>query len=37
MTGVIYARYFSDNQCEKSIEGQFRECRRTTSPCLNRI
>ena len=26
MTGVIYARYSSDNQCEESIEGQLREC-----------
>ena len=25
MTGVIYARYFSDNQREESIEGQIRE------------
>lgn len=27
MKGVIYARYFSDNQREKSIEGQLRECK----------
>ena len=27
MTGVIYARYFSDNQREESIESQFRECK----------
>jgi len=27
MTGVIYARYSSDNQREESIEGQLRECR----------
>jgi DNA invertase Pin-like site-specific DNA recombinase len=27
MTGVIYARYSSDNQTENSIEGQIRECR----------
>ena len=27
MTGVIYARYFSDNQREESIEGQLRECK----------
>ena len=27
MTGVIYARYSSDNQREESIEGQIRECR----------
>ena len=27
MTGVIYARYFSDNQREESIEGQLRENR----------
>ncbi len=26
MTGVIYARYSSDNQREDSIEGQLREC-----------
>jgi Site-specific recombinases, DNA invertase Pin homologs len=26
MNGVIYARYSSDNQREKSIEGQVREC-----------
>ena len=26
MTAVIYARYSSDNQREKSIEGQIREC-----------
>lgn len=26
MTGVIYARYSSDNQREESIEGQIREC-----------
>ncbi len=26
MTGVIYARYSSDNQREESIEGQVREC-----------
>ena len=26
MTGVIYARYSSDNQREESIEGQNREC-----------
>ena len=26
MTGVIYARYSSDNQREESIEGQLREC-----------
>lgn len=26
MTVVIYARYFSDNQREESIEGQIREC-----------
>ena len=25
-TGVIYARYSSDNQREESIEGQLREC-----------
>ena len=25
MRAVIYARYSSDNQREKSIEGQFRE------------
>lgn len=25
--GVIYARYSSDNQREKSIEGQLRECK----------
>ena len=25
MTGVIYARYFSDNQREESIEGQIRK------------
>ena len=25
MTGVIYARYSSDNQREESIEGQIRE------------
>lgn len=27
MTGVIYARYSSNNQREKSIEGQLRECK----------
>lgn len=27
MTGVIYARYSSDNQREKSIEWQLRECK----------
>ena len=27
MTGVIYARYSSDNQQEESIEGQLRECK----------
>ena len=27
MTGVIYARYSSDNQREESIEGQIRECK----------
>ncbi|WP_444425328.1 recombinase family protein [Ruminococcus sp.] len=27
MKGVIYARYSSDNQREKSIEGQIRECK----------
>ena len=27
MTGVIYARYSSDNQWEESIEGQLRECK----------
>lgn len=27
MKGVIYARYYSDNQREKSIEGQLRECK----------
>ena len=26
MTGIIYARYSSDNQPEESIEGQLREC-----------
>lgn len=26
MTAVIYARYSSDNQREKSIEGPIREC-----------
>ena len=26
MKAVIYARYSSDNQREKSIEGQIREC-----------
>jgi len=26
MTGVIYARYSTDNQREESIEGQIREC-----------
>jgi len=26
LTGVIYARYSSDNQREESIEGQLREC-----------
>ena len=25
MTGVIYARYSSDNQREEAIEGQIRE------------
>lgn len=27
MSGVIYARYSSDNQREESIEGQLRECK----------
>ena len=27
MKAVIYARYSSDRQREKSIEGQIRECR----------
>lgn len=27
MKGVIYARYSSDNQREKSIDGQIRECK----------
>ena len=27
MTGVIYARYSSDNQREESIDGQIRECK----------
>ena len=27
MTGIIYARYSSDNQREESIDGQIRECR----------
>ena len=27
MTGVIYARYSSDNQREESIDGQLRECK----------
>lgn len=27
MKGVIYARYYSDNQRENSIEGQLRECK----------
>ena len=27
MTGVIYARYSSDNQREESIEGHLRECK----------
>lgn len=27
MSAVIYARYGSDNQREKSIEGQLRECK----------
>ena len=27
LTGVIYARYSSDNQREESIEGQLRECK----------
>jgi DNA invertase Pin-like site-specific DNA recombinase len=27
VTGVIYARYSSDNQTENSIEGQIRECK----------
>ena len=27
MTGVIYARYSSDNQREESIEGQLRDCK----------
>ena len=26
MTAVIYARYSTDSQREKSIEGQIREC-----------
>lgn len=26
MTGVIYARYLSENQREESIEGQLCEC-----------
>ena len=28
MTGVIYARYSSDNQREESIDGQLRECKK---------
>ena len=31
MTGVIYARYSSDNQREESIEGQIRECKEFAS------
>jgi len=27
MTGIIYARYSSDNRREESIEGQIRECK----------
>jgi hypothetical protein len=27
MKGAIYARYSSENQCEASIEDQFRICR----------
>lgn len=27
MTGVLYARYSSDNQREEAIEGQLRECK----------
>ena len=27
MTGIVYARYSSDNQREESIDGQIRECR----------
>ncbi len=27
MTGVIYARYLSENQREESIECQLRECK----------
>ena len=27
MTGIIYARYSSDNQREESIDGQIRECK----------
>ena len=28
MRAVIYARYFSDNQREESIDGQLRECKK---------
>mgnify|MGYP004523187975 CR=1 FL=1 len=28
MTGIIYARYSSDNQREESIDGQIRECKK---------
>lgn len=27
MTGVIYARYSSDNQREESIDAKLRECK----------
>ena len=27
MTGIIYARYSSDNQREESIDGQIRDAR----------
>ena len=41
MTGVIYARYSSDNQREESIEGQLRNVkpslRRMTSHYLSLI
>ena len=37
MTGVIYTRYSSDNQREKSIEGQLREYRVFTEMNDNQI
>lgn len=37
MTGVIYARYSSDNQREESIEGQLRECKAFAEKMIFRL